>query len=55
MIEEKAEVQINGLDKVFLLIGCCRNKKLKRFVDKGQRYLGKELDLIQMKKDIIKL
>ena len=56
LIKEGFKLKINLIDKICWLTGSfCQNKRKQRFVDKGQRYLSKELDIIKMKKDLIKL
>ena len=55
LIDDESKLSINMFEKILLLTGCCANKRLNRFVDKGQRYLGKELDIIKIRKELTML
>ena len=45
------KLEINSFDKVRLMTNCCPNKKMKRFIKKGQKLLEKDLDLMEIIKE----
>ena len=48
-------MKVTTLDKLKLVTNCCANKRKKRFYDKGDRKLDKELDLVHIIKLLKKL
>ena len=55
LIDDESKLSINIFYKLLLLTGCCADKRLNRFLDKGNRYLGKELDIIKIRKELTNL
>ena len=48
-------MNITIYDKFKLYTGVCKNKQLQRLIDKGEKKLDEQLDIVKIRKELTRL